>query len=246
MPQALVSAPSGGWNTTTSPRSGSLKLLRQPVTSTRWPTSSVGLHRLARDAEGLDQEGLDPERKPERHRHDHDQLDQRAGGALLLCSGHSAGAEPTAHLVGAPLVRLVGGRLAVGVGGRCFAVRGATLRSGAALSCSATLGRSATLGGIAVAGGLLGNRGVGELLLAGSYGIVRGGIARLDVARRSCGGAGPAALAHARARGRPGRAGSRASRGAPRRGPPPRSARSWASAAGTSAPRPRRRTACAR
>src|SRR5215218_4115838 len=41
-PQVLLSEPAGGWKTTTSPTSGSLKRLPRRLTSTRWPTSSVG------------------------------------------------------------------------------------------------------------------------------------------------------------------------------------------------------------
>ena len=39
---APLSAPSGGWKTTTSPTLGSLKRAPMRLTSTRWPTSRVG------------------------------------------------------------------------------------------------------------------------------------------------------------------------------------------------------------
>ena len=38
----LPSAPAGGWKTTISPTFGSLKRLPSRLTSTRWPTFSVG------------------------------------------------------------------------------------------------------------------------------------------------------------------------------------------------------------
>src|SRR3954464_7252428 len=41
-PQVSVSEPSGGWKTTTSPTFGSLKRWPIRLTSTRWPTASVG------------------------------------------------------------------------------------------------------------------------------------------------------------------------------------------------------------
>src|SRR4051812_12914740 len=41
-PQVFVSAPLGGWNTTISPISGSLKRLPSRLTSTRWSICSVG------------------------------------------------------------------------------------------------------------------------------------------------------------------------------------------------------------
>jgi hypothetical protein len=44
-------------------------------------------HRLARDAVGLDEEGLDAERQPQRHGDDDDQLEERPAGRLLL-GGH--------------------------------------------------------------------------------------------------------------------------------------------------------------
>jgi hypothetical protein len=45
------------------------------------------LHRLAGDAERLDQEGLDQQRKAESDGHDRDQLDQRVLGGFLGRSG---------------------------------------------------------------------------------------------------------------------------------------------------------------
>jgi hypothetical protein len=45
-------------------------------------------HRLARNPERLDEEGLDAERNPKRDRNDHDQLDQRAAGALVSIPSH--------------------------------------------------------------------------------------------------------------------------------------------------------------
>src|SRR5919199_4852440 len=41
-PQVSVSEPAGGWKTTMSPTFGALKRLPIRLTSTRWPTSSVG------------------------------------------------------------------------------------------------------------------------------------------------------------------------------------------------------------
>src|ERR1700712_2667063 len=41
-PQVLLSAPAGGWKTTTSPTSGALKRFPSRLTSTRWPIWSVG------------------------------------------------------------------------------------------------------------------------------------------------------------------------------------------------------------
>jgi len=52
-------------------------------------------HRLARNAERLDEEGLDAERQPQRHRDDDDQLDQRVVLALLLASCHPRPGGPS-------------------------------------------------------------------------------------------------------------------------------------------------------
>ena len=134
-------------------------------------------HRLARDAERLDEEGLDAERKPQRHRDDGDELDQRVVLALPLALGHGhpgpvydAWSSP-----GGLLGRLLRGLFALrlGVGGLGLALGLGLLR-----------------------GGLL-----RELLLAGARRVVRRHRALLDQARldrlvrlRP----GPAALAHAR------------------------------------------------
>ena len=74
------SAPVGGWKTTTSPTSGSEKRAPMRLTSTRWPICSVGTIDSDGILYGLIEEGLDAEREPERHGHDQDELQQRAGG----------------------------------------------------------------------------------------------------------------------------------------------------------------------
>ena len=53
------------------------------LTSTRWPISRSD-HRAARYPIGLDHEGLDQKREPDRHGDDHHELDQRLATALVL------------------------------------------------------------------------------------------------------------------------------------------------------------------
>ena len=62
-----------------SPTQGSLKRVADPVDEHALADLERRHHRLRRDPVGLDEEGLDAEREPERHGDDHDQLQQRAG-----------------------------------------------------------------------------------------------------------------------------------------------------------------------
>ena len=206
-----------------SPRSGSPKRKLTRSTSTRWPTARVGHHRLARDPERLDEEGLDAEREPERDRDDRDQLDQRAAGALLLGPRHGDRAT------GPSRVDSVLGLL-VGVAARPAPPRRARLGGGllgrrhsAGLAGASRLGRAAPRQRPPPGASCLG----GDLGLVGLVARPRPAPPRPGAARRRRRHRallegllrGPsAALAHAGAAARPGRAGSRASRAGRRRG----------------------------
>src|SRR5436309_1394416 len=60
------------------------EVLGDAVDQDTLPDRECRLHRPARDAVRLDDEGLDPQREAERHRDDRDELDCRARRALLL------------------------------------------------------------------------------------------------------------------------------------------------------------------
>src|SRR3954469_19432429 len=84
MPHCWESAPLGGLNTTMSPRLGSPKCGPRRLTSTRWPTLSVGTIEGLGIRNGLTRNAWMPTARPKRHRDDDDELDRGIGRALLL------------------------------------------------------------------------------------------------------------------------------------------------------------------
>ena len=217
-------------------RSGSPKRLPMRLTSTRWPTSSVGTIDSLGIRYGLTRNAWMPSASPS------------ATATIMTSSSSELPADALLRrAAGLRAARPCRRRARVGLGPASAVRVAAALARPRRPAASAGVG----LGGLGVSAARLVDLGGDARHLdglggrGGRGGVLRGGIvqqARLDdLLRARCSGA--------RARGRAcrrGRAGSRAWRGARRRGRRPRSARSSASAPGTCAPRRRRRTACGR
>ena len=193
-----------------SPRLESLKCA-DPVDEHALADLERRHHRLARDAERLDEERLDAEREAERDGDDRDQLDQRAAGALLLL------APPPRAKPRGTSSRLLAGSSAAALGARPRRPRRWRLgsrppRRGASRRRAPRAGlvAAASLGGGASSAAAVSPRprpprrprrpprraSLGELLLAGARRVV-GRHRALDVGLLL--GARPAALAHPRA-----------------------------------------------
>src|SRR4051812_19604421 len=110
-PQVLsCSAPAGGWKTTTSPTSGVEKRAPMRLTSTRWPTCSVGTIDSLGIRYGLTRKAWMPRARP------------RATATIMISSSREPDAEDDPFLVATFLYSLA--CLLVTGGRRRFSVRG--------------------------------------------------------------------------------------------------------------------------
>src|SRR4051812_44189480 len=109
-PQVLsCSAPAGGWKTTTSPTSGVEKRAPMRLTSTRWPTWSVGTIDSLGIRYGLTRNAWMPRARP------------RATATIMISSSREPDAEDDPFLVATPYCSLA---CLLVTGGRRLSVRG--------------------------------------------------------------------------------------------------------------------------
>ena len=240
-PSPAASAPCGGWKTTMSPILGS-EVVEEAVDQNPLADVERGLHRLRRDLVRLDDEGLNPERQPERERDDDDELEERALGAVRPRDSQSSASsgEASASL----LARLLGSRLAP--------------RSppSAGASSASLCGRIRGFGGLRPPPAFAprprprrprSSSSGGSTSSASASVTATPSASTASASSRRRRRARPRSPSAARRRGRacpPCPAGSRASPAGRRRARRPRASRSSASAAGRSARRQRRTTAC--
>ena len=216
------SAPAGGWKTTMSPTSRVAEVVPTRLTSTRWPTSSVGSIDSDGIWYGLTMKAWMPSARPSATRDDDDELERASPRPTcgLGTLSRSAHAWSSAAARRRPPRRRPRARL--GLGGSSAGCLGLGARRLRRSSASAPR----LLGGLGAVVDL-GASAASASASASALGVLveQAGLDDRPRDRRS----------GARRRGRacrPGRAGSRASPGGRRRGRRPRSSRSSASARG--------------